>query len=120
MSSLTDPDRLLAYKNALSNWSVRDYIQFELSEQSHRWIRRELGSITLRDIGRLMYEYVAAGGVIDEQSETRENWRDQHVFHHDLRFSINNRLVYIETRLNYRLPVAPDDSWILVVNIHEC
>jgi hypothetical protein len=67
-----------------------------------------------------MYEYVAAGGEVDEQAETRENWRDQHEFHHDLRLSINNRLVYIETRLNYRVPVAPDDSWILVVNIHEC
>jgi hypothetical protein len=28
--------------------------------------------------------------------------------------------VYIETRLNYRLPVVVDESWILVVNIHEC
>ena len=120
MSSLNDPDRLTAYKDALSNWSVRKYIQFELSEESHRWVRRELGGITLREIGRLMYEFVAAGGGIDEQAETRENWQDQHEFHYDLRFSINNRAVYIETRLNYRLPVTPDDSWILVVNIHEC
>jgi hypothetical protein len=118
VSTLTDPDRLIAYEDALGNWGVRGYIQFDLSEESHRWIRRELGGTTLRDIGRLIYEYVAAGGEIDEQAETREYWRDQHEFHHDLRFSINNRLVYIETRLNYRLPVIPDESWILVVNIH--
>jgi hypothetical protein len=116
---LTDPDRLAAYKDALSNWSARGYVQFELTEASHRWIRRELGDITLGDIGRRMYEYVAAGGEIDEQTETRENWCDQHEFHHDLRLSIKNKLVYIETRLNHRLPVVPDESWILVVNIHE-
>jgi hypothetical protein len=66
-----------------------------------------------------MYEYVTAGGEIDEQAETRENWSEQHEFHHDLRLSINNKPVYIETRLNYRIPVVLDESWINVVNIHE-
>jgi hypothetical protein len=116
---LTDPDRLAAYRDALSNWSTRGYIQFELTEASYRWVRRELGNITLRDIGRLMYEYVTAGGEIDEQLETRENWSEQHEFHHDLRLSISNKTVYIETRLNFCRPVAPDESWINVVNIHE-
>ena len=96
------------------------YIQFELTEESHKWIRRELGNITLRDIGRRMYEHVAAGGEIDEQTEAREDWSSQHEFHHDIRLSIKNKLVYIETRLNYRVPVAGDDSWVKVVNIHEC
>jgi hypothetical protein len=116
---LTDPDRLAAYRDALGNWNVTDYIQFELTEQAHRWIRRELGDITLRDIGRLMHEYVAAGGEIDEAPETRPEWSDLYEFHHDLRFTIHDQPVYIETRLNYRLPVAPDESWILVVNVHE-
>ena len=120
MPPLTDPDRLTAYKDALRNWAVRGYIQFELTEQSHRWIRRELGNITLRDIGRRMYEHVAAGGEIDEQTETRENWSGRYEFHHDIRLSIKNKHVYIETRLSFRLPVAPDESWIKVVNIHEC
>jgi hypothetical protein len=34
---LTDPARLMAYRDALGNWNVRDYIQFELTEEAHRW-----------------------------------------------------------------------------------
>ena len=65
-----------------------------------------------------MYEHVAAGGEIDEVPETRPEWSDLYEFHHDLRLTIHDKAVYIETRLNYRLPVAPDESWILVVNVH--
>ncbi len=115
---LTDPTRLAAYTDALGNWKVTDYIQFDLTEESYRWIRRELDNIPLKEIGRLMCEYVAAGGEIDEQPETRPEWSDQYEFHYDLRFTIQDRPVYIETRLNYRLPLVPDESWILVVNIH--
>jgi hypothetical protein len=67
-----------------------------------------------------MSEYVRAGGEIDEVPETRREWSDQYEFHHDLRLTIQKKRVYIETRLNYRLPVVVDESWILVVNIHEC
>jgi hypothetical protein len=120
---LTDPDRLAAYRDALSNWSVTDYVQFELTEEAHRWIQRGLGDIKYRDIGRLMYEYVATGGEIDEVPEKRQEWIGQYEFHYDLRFTIHDKPVYIETRFelgrNYRLPVVPDESWILVVNIHE-
>jgi hypothetical protein len=116
---LTDPARLVAYRDALGNWNVRDYIQFEWTEEAYRWIRRVLSNITLKEIGRLMYEYVAAGGEIDEVPETRQKWSDQYEFHHDLRLTIHKKSVYIETRLNYRLPVVPDESWILVVNMHE-
>lgn len=117
MPPLTDPERLAAYADALGNWSVSDFIQFDLTEQSYRWIRGNLG-IPLRDISYLMYAHVAGGGVIDEQPETRPIWSDQWEFHWDLRFWINGMLTYIETRLNYRLPVVPDESWILVVNVH--
>ena len=85
MPPLTDPDRLAAYQDALGNWSVSDYIQFELTEEAHRWIRRELGDITLKDLGRRIYEHVAAGGPIDEVPETRPEWSDQYEFHYDLR-----------------------------------
>jgi hypothetical protein len=61
---------------------------------------------------------VASGGQIDDVRETRPEWRDQHEFHYDLRFTIQDQPVYVETRLNYREPFAPDESWILVVNIH--
>jgi hypothetical protein len=116
---LTDPDRLSAYKDALGNWNISGYIQFELTEQAHRWVRRDLSNITLREVGRLMYEYVNAGGEIDEVPETRPEWSDLYEFHHDLRLTIHDKPVYIETRLHYRVPVVTDESWILVVNIHE-
>jgi hypothetical protein len=73
--------------------------------------------VKYREIGRLMYEYVAAGGQIDEVRETRPQWSD-YEFHYDLRFTIASKSVYIETRLHHRLPFVPDESWILVVNIH--
>lgn len=119
MPRLTDPDRLAAYRDALGNWSVTGYIQFELDEQAKRWIERELGYIKNKDIKRLMYEYVAAGGEIDEVREHREGWKDEHEFHYDLRLSIHDKQVYIETRLHFRLPFVPDEPWIEVVNIHE-
>ena len=120
MAPVTDSDRLEAYKDALRNWNIPDYIQFELTEQAHRWIRRELDRVTLKDIGRLMFEYVNAGGKIDEVPETRPEWSDVYEFHYDIRLTIQKKPIYIETRLHYRLPVVPDESWILVVNVHEC
>ena len=118
MAPLTDPTRLEAYKDALGNWSPAEYIQFDLTETAYEWIKRELNNISLKDIGRLMYEHVEAGGEIDEVRETRDEWSDEYEFHHDLRFTIQDRPVYIETRLNYQLPVIPNDSSILVVNVH--
>jgi hypothetical protein len=115
---LTDPDRLAAYKDALRNWNISDYIQFELTEQAYRWVSRELGGITLKEIGRLLYEHVAANGEIDEVVETRPEWYGLFEFHHDVRLAIGGKHTYVETRLHYRIPVVTDESWILVVNIH--
>ncbi|HLW63882.1 MAG TPA: hypothetical protein VKS79_01100 [Gemmataceae bacterium] len=120
MPPLTDADRLLAYRDALANWSVTDYIQFDLTEEAFRWVQRELTNLTLKEIGRLMHGHVAAGGEIDEQAERRPEWLGLYEFHHDLRITIQGKEVYIERRLHYRLPVLPDESWVLVVNIHEC
>lgn len=119
MPPLTDPDRRKAYLDALGNWNCTDYVQFELSEQAQRWIRTKLGTISRKEIARLMCEYVEAGGKVDETVEQRPEWRDEFEFHHDLRFSIEGVEVYIETRLIYRLPVKEDESYIIVVNIHE-
>lgn len=118
MPPLTEADRLAAYKDALKNWNFKGYIQFELTEQSLQWIRKELPGVLLKEIGRLMFEEINGGGVIDEIPETREGWAELFEFHHDLRLTIQNKPVYIETRLNYHLPVLPDESWILVVNIN--
>lgn len=118
MVPLTDATRLEAYKDALANWNFKDYIHFELTETAYAWIKRNLEGIPLEDIGRLMHEYVAGGGVIDEVRETRPQWSDEHEFHYDLRFTIQDTPVYVETRLIYRLPLVPDESSILVVNVH--
>ena len=64
-----------------------------------------------------MYEQVAAGGVIDEVSETRPEWA-QYEFHYDLRFTVPHKAVFVETPLHHRLPLVADESWLLVVNIH--
>jgi hypothetical protein len=119
LALLTDPTRLEAYKDALGNWSFDGYIQFELTETAYEWIKRELSNISLKNIGRLMYDFVEAGCEIDEVPETRPGWSDEFEFHYDLRFTIQDKPVYIETRLKYQLPVVPDDSVILVVNVHE-
>jgi hypothetical protein len=115
---LSDSDRLAAYRDALGNWSFTDYIQFELTEEAYRWVRRELLDVTFKDLGRLMCEHVVGGGEIEEVPETRAEWRELHEFHYDLRLQIAGKAVYVETRLNYRLPIVADESWILVVNIH--
>ena len=117
MAPLTDLTRLEAYKDALSNWSFDGYIQFELTDTAYKWVRRELNNIALKEIGRLMHEYVEAGGDIDEVRETRPEWSD-YGFHYDLRFAIQRTPVYIESRLHYQVPLTPDQSTILVVNIH--
>ena len=119
MPPLTDPDRLAAYRDALRNWRVSNYIQFDLTEEAYRWLRREVGDITLKEIAELMCRHVEAGGEIDEVPESRPQWSVQWEFHWDLRVKMNGKLVYIETRLHYRLPVVADEPWILVVNIHE-
>lgn len=118
MPPLTDPIRLAAYRDALGNWNVVDFIQFDLTLEARRWIKRKLGGLSFKDIKRLMYEFVTAGGEIDEVAETRPEW-SEHEFHYDLRIPVNNLVVYIETRLYYREPMLPDESWIEVVNIHE-
>jgi len=117
MPPLTDPERLQAYENALSNWSFTGYIKFDLTEQSRRWVRRELG-IKLTKLGQLMHEYIKTGGEIDEVRETRAEWSGEHEYHYDLRFSVDGVPAYVETRLNFRPPFRPDEPWILVVNVH--
>jgi hypothetical protein len=65
-----------------------------------------------------MHDFVAAGGIIDQQAETRPEWTT-HDYHFDLRIPLSGRVLYIETRLIYRKPDDPDDPRIHVVNIHD-
>ncbi|MSQ93463.1 MAG: hypothetical protein EXR98_02780 [Gemmataceae bacterium] len=116
MSKLTDPEKLACFKNALANWRYEGFII--LTEVAFDWIRIHLPTLSPRSLGRLMHESVLGGNEIDQQKETRPEW-SVHDFHYDLRFAIDGRLVYIETRLIYDDPDDPDNPIIHVVNIHE-
>lgn len=117
MPPLTDPERLQAYLNALNNWRFRGYIVPQLTDQCYRWLRDELNEITLPKIIESMHDYVAAGGTIHEVRETRSEWSDQFDYHYDLRFSIDGKSIYIETRLCFSPPFVLDEPTILLVNI---
>ena len=118
VAPLTDEDRLRAYKDALSNWEMTGYVCFELLDRAHKWLRTEFDGVTTKEFARLMCEYVSSGGDIDEVPETRHEWSSDYEFHYDLSFNIQGKPIYVETRLNHRLPVKPDDSSIVVVNVH--
>ncbi len=118
MAPLKDEDRLRAFRNALSNWSYTGYVCFDLNETAYKWLRTKLDGVTLKELSRLMWEFVESGGAIDEVPECRPEWRDDFEFHYDLRFNIEGQRVYVETRLRYRPPFQPDEPSILVVNIH--
>jgi hypothetical protein len=119
MPPLTDPERSRCYLNALENWRYDGFIVF--MKDAVRWLRAELPNYALRELGRLLYEHVAAKGCtcVDEQVEPREGWRNLHAFHHDIRLRVAGRLVYFETRLIYRDADDPDDPVIQVVNAHD-
>jgi hypothetical protein len=118
MARLTDPERLQAYKNALSHFAIRGYVEFDLNKQSHDWIQKNLRNIPLRELAHLMQQHVESGGVIDEVRETRPEWSGEHEYHYDLRLSVYGTRVYIETRLDFVPPFVPDDPSIMVVNVH--
>lgn len=115
MATLTDPERLRHYPTAWRNWQYTGYVNWVAGPAS-QWIQRNLPGFTLREVTRLISEYVVTGGKIDEVRETRPEWME-HEYHYDLRLQIHGRPVYVETRL--LMESDPEDSTILVVNIHE-
>jgi len=116
---LTDPERLMAYRDAAANWQFEGFVCFQLNESAHKWLRIELDDVSTRELARLIAEFIAGGGEIDEVREMRALWRDHYEFHYDLRFAIQGKPVYIETRLLFSPPFKSDESSILVVNLHD-
>jgi hypothetical protein len=90
----------------------------DFGERARGWLRHAFPVYGEPELARMLFEHVKAGGEIDEQVETREEW-SQHEFHHDLRVRIRGRLIYFETRLIYRDPNDPDDPRIEVANAHD-
>jgi hypothetical protein len=115
MARLIDPETLSCYRNALANWSFIGYVDF--SPLAAEWLRRELKEAQ-RDFARRLYEFVRAGGEIDQVVETRPEW-NVWSHHYDLRPTVNGQVLYVETRLRYSNPSDPDDPVITVVNIHR-
>jgi hypothetical protein len=103
-------------RNALANWKFAGYIRF--TEPAERWIYGNLAGLKLRDFGRLMWEHVRDGGMIDAVKETRPEW-SEHLFHYDLRLNIAGRRIYVETRLYFGDANDPDDPTIHVVSVHD-
>jgi hypothetical protein len=88
-------------------------------EPAHRYLRTRL-RFSVQAVKQLLAQHVlanppAASSAIDEQPETRPEWRDRYDYHYDLRVQIGGRLVYFETRL-LETRTGPV---IRVVNIHD-
>lgn len=114
MPPLADPERLRHYREALSSWHCSGYVKW--TPLAEDWVHKNLVNFSSREVSRLMWKYVQAGGEIDEVPERRPDW-SEHEFHHDLRLQIAGRAVYIETRLLMKRDI--EDSTIHVVNIHD-
>jgi hypothetical protein len=87
--------------------------------RAEEWIRSELPGYSAKAVAEALWNHVAAGGEIDEQVETRPEWSDKYEFHHDIRIRLEGRRIYFETVLMAGKPDDPDDSSIIVVNIHD-
>lgn len=119
MAKLTDPEKLQCYLNALANWRFDGFMQFKpiaLQELDH-----EFEGMTEREFHHQLFQFVQDGGEIDQvletrTIETREDWIGDG-YHYDLRPTIRNKRIYVETLLEYRNANDPDDPVIRVVRI---
>jgi hypothetical protein len=116
MATLTDPEVLACYHNALRNWRFEGYVVF--MKDAAEGLRKHLGGHSQKSFKELLFNHVVGnGGEIDQVVEQRENWREEWSHHYDLRPEINGIKFYIETRLSYSDPSDPDDPVIYLVNI---
>jgi hypothetical protein len=113
MPPLTDPLILSQFAAVLTNWSYTGYVTAK--EAPLDWIKANLAGLTLKDVAREMHQFLARGGVIDQQRETRPEW-NLWPFHYDFRLALGGRSVYIETILQ---DDDPRDPTIHIVSIHD-
>ena len=117
MAPLTDPILLTAYKNALANRRFEGFVRW--MEVAQNWFRKELAGCTLAALVERMWEHVESGGDIDQVQENRPEWCPPCRYHFGLRFALDRRRLYVETRLEYRDPSDPDDPIILIASVHD-
>lgn len=116
MATLTDPEVLACYVNALSNWRYEGFVEF--LDDASKGLRKYLPGHTQRGFKALLHEFVVLKhGEIDQVVEERENWKHKWAHHYDVRPVINGIRIYVETRLSYSDPADPDDPIIYLVNI---
>jgi len=114
--------RLRCYSNVLRNEASRlvardpDYVVFK--ERAQAEVQECLAEYTLRQICRILHEYVEGGGRIDEQVETRQEYLHRR-FHYDLRVRIGGRYIYFETVLDFEDADDVDDLTIVVVRVKD-
>jgi hypothetical protein len=104
MARLTDPEILTCYQNALGNWRFLGFVDF--TKLAQEWLQRELSGMLPRAFAELLHRYVRGGGEIDQVVETRPEYTI-YSHHYDLRPTVKGRVLYVETRLDYRDPSTP-------------
>jgi hypothetical protein len=113
MPPLNDPIILAQFNTVLAEWNCTGYVTAK--EVARHWIAENLGGLSLKAVAKAMHDFVAAGGVIDQVTETRPEW-NMWPFHYDFRLSLSGRDVYIETVLQ---DDDPSDPTIEIVSIHD-
>jgi|SRR5437660_432753 len=113
MPPLTDPVILAQFQAVLANWNYTGYVTAK--DVALTWIAKELGGLTLKDVAKAMHQFLTAGGIIDQERETRPEW-DYWPFHYDFRFPLGSRELYIEVLLQ---DDDPKDPTIHIVSIHD-
>src|SRR5262245_55033343 len=113
MPPLIDPAILAQFQAVLVNWNYTGYVTAK--DVVLEWIANSLGGLTLKDVARAMHDFVAAGGVIDQQPERRPEW-SMWPYHYDFRLPLAGRQLYIETILK---DDDPNDPTIAIVSIHD-
>ena len=65
MPPLTDPAILAQFQAVLANWNYTGYVTAK--DVARAWIAKNLGGLTLKQVAKAMNDFVAAGGIIDQQ-----------------------------------------------------
>lgn len=113
MAPLTDPQLLNSFKRILDEWNVTDSITAK--DIVLEWINKNLPDFDLKQIGKLLHNYLVAGGEIDQVRETRPEWNTRD-YHYDFRLPILGKMRYIETILVDDDPTYP---YLHLVSIHD-